>query len=47
MIMLALVMAFAVAISMLPKDVSFFDALKLRWSGQPETERSDDHLRLE
>src|SRR6202049_4979213 len=28
-IMLALVMAFAVAISMLPKDVSFLDALKL------------------
>jgi SSS family transporter len=28
-IMLALVMAFAVAISMLPPDVSFFDALKL------------------
>jgi len=29
MIMLALVLAFAVAIKMLPKDVSFFDALKL------------------
>ena len=46
MIMLALVLAFAVAISMLPKDVSFFDAVEARRSGR-QAERRHHHLRLE